>query len=203
MISFEGIDGVGKTTQVKRIMQELTYRGYKVATFREPGGTAISEKIRGLLLDVQNGSMAPVTEALLYAAARAQLVQEVLIPWLEQGTIVIADRFIDSTIAYQGYGRGLDINALTALNRMASGGLEPVITILLDMDAGQALQRRYDGAADRLEIEGSHFLERVRQGYLQIADQSSRFRVIDGNQESDRITREILQTIAPVVEGLV
>lgn len=202
LISFEGIDGVGKTTQLKRLTIYLQQAGYEVVTLREPGGTVISEKIRELLLDARNEGMNSVAEALLYSAARAQLVQETLNPLLDKGTIILADRFIDSTIAYQGYGRGLDINALHGLNRLATGGLDPDLTILLDLEASSAKERQAGGVPDRLEKEGLQFQQRVREGYLQLARECPRIVVINAAVELESVSENITSAVVAYLKGL-
>lgn len=200
LISFEGIDGVGKTTQIKALLSNLEARGYQVSTLREPGGTDISEDIRDLLLDSRN-QINPMTEALLYAAARAQLVQDVVKPLLARGTIVLADRFIDSTIAYQGYGRGLNVDDLAQLNNLATGGLEPDLTVLLDMSAALASGRGPASLFDRIEKEGLDFQNRVRQGYLEIARALPRFEVVDGNLPAEQITAIIIDIVTRFLKG--
>lgn len=167
LITLEGIDGSGKTTLIKHLQQ--TWQDYPLIMLREPGGTLISEKIRGLLLDVENDRITPQTEAFLYAAARSQVVETLIRPSLQAGKLVLADRYLDSTIAYQGYGRGLDLEFLHTLNRLCTGGLIPHATLLLDIDPQLGRLRRGKGAADRLEKEGYGFQVRVRQGYLQLA----------------------------------
>ncbi|MGI5921707.1 MAG: dTMP kinase [Syntrophomonadaceae bacterium] len=168
-ISLEGIDGSGKTTLSLALLNYIKNQGLEVVNIREPGGTAISEQIRDLLLDVRNEGILPRTEALLYAAARSQVVEEVIRPALAQGKIVLADRFLDSTVAYQGFGRGLDVEFLTRLNELCTGGLFPDLTLLLDVDPAQGQQRRYKDIPDRLEKEGIEFQRRVREGYLYLA----------------------------------
>lgn len=191
LISFEGIDGAGKTTQLVTLRAWLEERGMEVVTLREPGGTAVSESIRTLLLDVRN-HIDPMAEALLYAAARAQLVSEMIRPALDRGVVVLADRFIDSTIAYQGYGRGLDLTALEQLNRLAARGLEPDLTILLDIPATKAFDRRQGTTPDRLESEGLEFQSRVRDGYLILSRQQERIRVVDGTLPTVEVSREVI-----------
>jgi len=200
LISFEGIDGAGKTTQIKALKLELMAKGYKVSTLREPGGTEISERIRELLLDSSN-RINPVAEALLYAAARAQLVQDVVRPLLNEGAIVLADRFIDSTIAYQGYGRGLDIEGLHRLNHLATGGLEPDLTILLDIPVDVSSSRRQGMHSDRIESEGLAFQDLVRQGYLEMASKLPRFRVIDGSLPEESISAIIIDIVVKFLKG--
>lgn len=201
LISIEGIDGAGKTTQVKLLSQELKGLGYEVFTLREPGGTMISERIREILLDARNLKLSPMAEALLYEAARAQLVDEVLKPLLRQGKIVLADRFTDSTIAYQGYGRGLDIESLSRLNHMATGGIEPQLTVVLDLDPVEGRRRLMNKGLDRLEQEGLEFQGRVRQGYISLAQKGNRYRVVDGARGEDEVFQEILCIVLDFLKG--
>ncbi|MGE5370350.1 MAG: dTMP kinase [Solirubrobacterales bacterium] len=187
LITFEGIDGVGKTTQMQRLSAELLRHGVDVLALREPGGNEVSERIREVLLDTRNHGILPVTEAFLYASARAQLVAQVLKPALDAGKVVLMDRFVDSTIAYQGYGRGLSIAFLNELNSLATGGLTPDLTILLDMDPAAAVRRSEGTVPDRIEREGVLFLERVRTGYLELAKSNARFRQIDAAEDADAV----------------
>ncbi len=168
-IAFEGIDGVGKTTQIELLRRVLAASGCRVLVTREPGGTRIGEAIRAMLLDPAYREMTRETEALLYVAARAQFVSEVVRPALEAGQIVLSDRYTDSTLAYQGYGRGLDLTRLRQMNHLATGGLQPVLTVLLDLPVDAALTRCAGHEADRLEQETQEFYQRVRQGYLELA----------------------------------
>ncbi|MGE5404727.1 MAG: dTMP kinase [Candidatus Saccharibacteria bacterium] len=202
LITFEGIDGAGKTTQWNKLATYLKGWGYPVETIREPGGNAVSEKIRDLLLDVHNEGIRPMTEAFLYAAARAQLVEEVLKPLLAKGTIVLADRFTDSTIAYQGYGRGMDIDLLGQLNRLATGGLKPDLTILLDLDVTEAVKRMQWNAPDRMESQGAAFRQKVREGYLALAAGNERIVVIDANQPEAEVSRQIYDKVVTFLKGL-
>ncbi len=158
---------------------------------REPGGNIISEKIRGLLLDAANQGITSRTEALLYAAARSQVVEEIINPALTAGKIVLADRYMDSTIAYQGYGRGLDINFLQELNQLCTGGLKPDLTLLLDLSSKEAELRRKQEIPDRLEKEGLAFQEKVRQGYLLLAEQEKeRIKVLDARREIENVLQQ-------------
>lgn len=194
-ISLEGIDGSGKTT-LKESLRAFIGREYTVIGLREPGGTAISEKIRDMLLDVRNDGIIDKTEALLYAAARSQLVEEVIRPALAEGKIIIADRYLDSTMAYQGYGRGLDLEFLEDLNRICTGGLKPDITILLDLDPGEGQKRRIKNVPDRLEQEGLDFQQRIREGYLIIqAREPERIKLLDARQAPETLLEEALQHI--------
>jgi dTMP kinase len=191
-ISLEGIDGSGKTSLAGHIKEQLTLRGHNVLTVREPGGTLISEKIRSMLLDVKNAGILPQTEALLYAAARSQVVQEIIRPGLERGEMVLADRYLDSTLAYQGYGRGLDLKYLTQLNQLCTGGLLPQLTLLLDVDPAKAAARRKKDIPDRLEKEGLEFQSKVRQGYLEIArQQPQRIKIIDAGKPLEQVIAQV------------
>lgn len=169
-VTIEGCEGVGKTTQVELLKKALAEKSGAMF-LREPGGTLISEKIRSVILDVNNKGMSPVCEVLLYSASRAQLVDEVIKPALERGVTVICDRFTDSTLAYQGYARGLGAETVEELGRIACGGLSPDLTIFLDLDPEAAFSRK-GGAdkGDRLEMEGLAFHRRVYEGYKRIAE---------------------------------
>lgn len=191
-ISLEGIDGAGKTSLKDHLVNYL--KDAKVVCVREPGGTDISEKIRSLLLDVKNAGILPKTEAMLYASARSQLVEEVINPALEAGNIVIADRYIDSTIAYQGYARGLDIRFLQELNDLCTSGLKPDLTLLLDLDPIVAQQRKQKEELDRLEKEGLLFQQRVREGYLDIAkNDPQRVKVLDASLPIEEVAENAIR----------
>jgi len=181
LVTFEGIDGCGKSTQVTALKDSLEEKGTKVIVIREPGATPIGEKIRSILLDKANFVMSSETEVLLYEAARAQIVQEVIRPALFAGNVVICDRFYDSSVAYQGYARGLALESIDSLNRFATGGLEPDLTFLLDLPAQAAWERMNirEGSHDRLEIEGLGFMEKVRAGYLELAGKHARIIKLD------------------------
>lgn len=194
-ITFEGPEGGGKTTQIKKLAMHLQTIGQDVVLTREPGGTSISEAIRDILLDADNQAMDDRTELLLYAAARAQHVREVIIPALKSGKTVISDRFSDSTLAYQGYGRGLDIDLIFQLNNIATKGLEPDLTILLDIDVKAGLQRVQDIQLgfDRLEGEKIEFHEKVRHGFLTLAKQyTKRIKLISAEQKPEEIFKKIV-----------
>lgn len=170
--SLEGIDGSGKTTQLELLANALEAKGYKVVKFREPGGSIISEQIRSLLLDrTFKGKMDNTTELLLYNAARAQVISEVILPALQDGNIVLADRFAFSTLAYQGYGRNLSLKKVNELSAITCENCFPELTIILDIDAKQSKIRRSKraGAPDRLEAEADSFFTKVQEGYRQIA----------------------------------
>lgn len=196
-ISFEGGEGCGKTTVISYLMQRFDREGYEVTLKREPGGTDISEQIRQITHNVFNTTMHPRTEALLMAAARAQLAAEGYIPSLEAGHIVIADRYIDSTFAYQGYGRGLPLDDLQHMNRFSTGGLRPDRTFLFDLDPRIGYARRaLDGREDRIEMEQMDFFDRVRQGFLSLAAQEpERFVIIDATKPLKSVAEHIHKSI--------
>ena len=195
LINFEGIDGCGKSTQIHLLKQYLEERGKKVQVYREPGGTSIAEEIRSILLDSKY-EISAVSELLLFSAARAQLVQDKIIPALERGITVILDRFYDSTTAYQGYGRSvLPIDEIILLNKMASHGLVPEITFYLRISQELALQRRKERAQDRMEMAGNDFYSRVLKGYEMMAKKHPRFIVLDGAQPIESIAKQILSHI--------
>ena len=184
LITFEGTDGCGKTTQSKKLKNYLARKGYPVMLLREPGGEKIAERIRKILLDYKNSKVTPLTELLLYNASRAQLVQQVITPALKRGKIVICDRFYDSTLAYQGYGRNLNKKMINYLNKISTKGVVPNLTILIDLSPVIALKRKGKKkvAKDRLERENLNFHKRVRNGYLKIASlNKKRFRVVDAS----------------------
>jgi len=195
-ITFEGIDGSGKTTQIKMLENELKRVGKKYRIFREPGGTQLSEKIRKILLDRENIDLSPIAESLLFAAARTQLVEEEIKPSIAKGEFVICDRFIDSTIAYQGYGRRLDVKNLEELNRIATASIIPDITFILDMDPGKAMGRIEQETPDRMETIGVKFINKVREGYNLIAEQNpDRCVKINGDQRPEYVFKDIYRVI--------
>ena len=184
-ITFEGIDFSGKTTQAKLLVDALTQRGKAVVFLREPGGTVISERIRDILLDHHHEAMTWRAELFLFSAARTQLVEEVIRPALRKGSIVVCDRFVDSTTAYQGYGRGLPLADVEAINRVAVSGTIPDLTVLVDVEPREILNRlRLSGSsADRMESEKIEFFTRVRQGYHALsAAEPKRLFMVDGMQ---------------------
>ncbi len=200
-ITFEGVEGCGKTTQARMLAARLEERGSHVLVTREPGGAAISEQIRAILLDNKNGGMDAMAEALLYVASRAQFVAEVVRPALAAEIIVICDRYVDSTLAYQGYGRGLAIDTLRALNRIATGGLMPDRTFLLDLPVVEGITRkRKDGNLNRLDNAGDAFHERVRNGYHALAEaEPARWRVIDAGAAPSVVADAIWCALSPFV----
>lgn len=174
-ISLEGIEGTGKSTQTRLLAEDLGRLGHDVVRTLEPGGTPIGLKIRELLLSLESEGMTPLTELLLYNASRAQHLGEVILPALKRGAVVVTDRFSDSTLAYQGYGRGIDLALIDSLDRAATGGLRPDLTILLDIEVETGLMRnRKVNKRDRLELEDVRFHERVREGFLRIAEKEPR-----------------------------
>lgn len=202
LITFEGIEGSGKSTQARLLADALRAHGHDVLAVREPGGSAIAEKIRALLLDPANTAMTPLAELLLYEAARAQLVAEIIRPALDRGAIVVCDRFYDSTTAYQGVGRGLRNVDFTTLNRLATGGLVPDLTLLLDVPVDTGLHRAKAGTAgDRIEREPVEFHARVRQGFQTIAAaESVRVRLLDGLRPREELAAEIARLAAEAIE---
>jgi dTMP kinase len=195
-ISFEGIEGSGKSTQTKRLAGYFRSKGHKVIDTVEPGGTNIGQKIRELLLEPEN-HMEPLTELLLYYASRAQHVREVIYPAILDDRIVITDRFSDSTVAYQGYARGLDLKLLSRLNEIVNPDLKPFLTFMLDLDVEEGLKRnRKASKEDRFELETVEFHQRVRKGFLQIAsEEPERVKVIDASRNPDEISEEIIKII--------
>ena len=185
-LTFEGIDGCGKTTQAMMVYQYLKSHGYKVKLLREPGSTTTAEKIREILLD-KEALVAPVTELFLYEAARAELCYSEIRPLMASGYTVLCDRFYDSTTAYQGFGRKLDIRMVRSLNRVAVGDLKPDLTFLLDLDLRTA-QSRQTGQPDRLESQSKAFFTRVRAGFLELArKERQRIKVIDATLSVDDV----------------
>jgi len=201
-VSFEGIEGTGKTIQSKLLYEHFKKTGYTVILTEEPGGTRIGLKIREVLLSVENKGITPVTELLLYNASRAQHIKEVILPALNKGGIVITDRFSDSTVAYQGYGRGIDLKLIDSLERMVTEGLKPDITLLLDLDAEIGLLRNKGiNKTDRLELEDVEFHKRVRKGYLKIAAKElERIKSIDASGNIEEIQRKIIDTITSYIK---
>jgi len=201
-ITFEGIDGCGKTTQFRMLAQWLRDHGKDLVETVEPGGTEIGRQIRKILLDPASADMQPRTELLLYFASRAQNVDQVIRPALDSGRIVLCDRFTDSTLVYQGCGRGLDTNVVLDLDRIACRGLKPDVTLLIDIDAETSLMRakrrneRVGLAESRIDEEGAAFHERVRQGYLALAKaEPERIVVIDGAAGISEVGQRIREAL--------
>ena len=201
-VTFEGGEGCGKSTQVKRLAEHLRSKGVEVVLTREPGGTRLAELIRGLLKDEREDPPCDRSELLLFLAARAQLVRNVIVPALDSGKWVLSDRFSDSTFAYQGYGRGLPLDSLRLMNCFACEGLKPDLTLLLDVrpDVAAARMRRREAAtntsADRIELAGDDFHSRLRAGFLELAKaEPDRMKVIDANGSPDEVWAQILQNM--------
>ena len=195
-ITFEGIDGSGKTTQINLLEQKLIKEGISPLILREPGGTRLSERIRQILLDRKNINLSSVAESLLFVAARAQLVSDQIKPALEQGKYVICDRFIDSTVAYQGYGRRLNVEYLEQLNNYATDNIHPDITIILDINPEKAALRKQSDTPDRMEDIGIDFFLRVQKGYYEIANRhSKRCVIIDGTLSENKIFELVMKEV--------
>jgi dTMP kinase len=205
-ITFEGIDGAGKSTQLKLLAARLREQGRSVLETAEPGGTSIGTQIRRILLDTANVELSAMAELLLLLACRAQNVEEAILPALDQGLIVLCDRFTDSTIAYQGAGRGLPMETVLAIEKIACDGLTPHLTLYLDIDVGTALERAHarnredDAPATRIEEQTAEFHTRVRDAYLDLAaTQTERIRLVDGSgpreQVADRIWDLVSRTL--------
>ncbi|QEM68410.1 dTMP kinase [Geobacter sp. FeAm09] len=209
-ITFEGIEGCGKTTQIRLLAERLKAAGRHVTLTREPGGCAIADQIRSILLDAGNRAMLPHAELLLYAAARAQHVGEVVKPALDGGNVVLCDRFTDATIAYQSSGRGIDRGTVDTLNSLACGGVRPDLTVLIDCDPAQGLERarrRIEASSgpreERFELEALAFHQRVRDGYLALAaGEPHRFLIVDGSGSVERIAAAITPQVSSRLEEL-
>ncbi len=197
-ITLEGPEGSGKSSQLPALADFLRSRGYTVLTTREPGGTSIGDQVRQVLTRMENQGMSPRSETLLFCAARAQLVDQVIRPALARGEVVISDRYADSTLAYQGYGHGNDLAVLRQLLHFATGGLWPDLTLLLDVDSAVGLERRRSsgGEWNRLDDYALSFHQRVRQGYLDLArSQPERWVVVDAAQPMDAVQQALRQVI--------
>lgn len=204
-ISFEGTEGAGKTTQINYVANELTALGYKVLKTYEPGGTSISEAIRKILLDTNNTLMEPITELLLYNAARRQHLIEKILPAIKDNIIVLTDRFSDSTLAYQGYGRGIDMEVILELDRIATMGIRPDITFLIDIEDPSIGLNRNIGIkkTDRFELEEIEFHKKVRDGFRQIAaKEPERFVILDGNLPQETLSKQIITKIMIRLKGI-
>lgn len=209
-ITFEGVEGCGKTTQIRLLSEFLSRRGMHTVLTREPGGCPIADKIRTILLDAENRALSPLAELMLYAAARAQHVTEVISPALKAGKIVLCDRFCDATLAYQSFGRGIDRAVIDTLNLYACQGVSPNLTVLVDCDPQTGLERarrRIEATSgpreERFELEELAFHQRVRAGYRQLAaDQPDRFLVIDGAGSIEDIFAGISRQVLPRIPEL-
>ncbi len=200
-ITFEGIEGCGKSTQAKRLYEYLQKHNYPVLLTREPGGPAISEQIRDILLKVENVSMLPETEMLLYMASRSQHTGEWILPALEEGKIVISDRYYDSTIAYQGAARDIDLQIINIIRKYATYGLEPDLTVLLDIPVEISQERIKEKKLDRIELESESFHRKVRDGFLRIANEEKhRYYIIDGKLGFEEIEELIVKKIKEMLK---
>ncbi len=204
-ITFEGVEGAGKTTQIELLKSELDRRGIEYIVTREPGGTAIGEKIRGVLLDPENKEMNYMTELLLYYASRAQHLYEKINRAKESGKVVICDRYSDSTMAYQGYGRGIDKQLIETLNAVVERGNKPDITFIIDADPEVTLvraKRKSGNVGDRLEQESLEFHKRVREGFIAAAEREpKRVAVIDGRKSIEEINSDIIARLFEKLGG--
>lgn len=204
-ITFEGPEGSGKTTQIKLLADALMAQGLDIVLTREPGGTAIGDAIRSILLDLKSAEMRAKTETFLFNAARAQLVGQVIQPALEQGQTVLCDRYADSTLAYQGYGRQQELGELRAMCDYATGGLVPDLTIYLDVDAQKGLDRKAAGDGEewnRMEAQSLDFHRAVRQGFLALAaNEPSRWLIIDASQEVQTVKAEAWRRVSFLLEN--
>jgi dTMP kinase len=206
-ITFEGIEGCGKSTQAKRLVNRLRELAVPLVFTLEPGGTTVGQKIRLILLDSRNQHLSPLAELLLYAADRAQHVKEIIKPALEQGKWVLCDRFFDATTVYQGYARGLDMKLIVTLNEKASPGIRPDITFLIDCAVEVGLERalkrnkiQFQEGQDRFEREKKDFHETVREGYLHMAmEDPERFVVVDGTLKEDELEEIIFKHVEPFI----
>lgn len=208
-ITFEGLDGAGKSTQMELLARRLRESGRDVLVTAEPGGTPIGEQIRRILLDRANAGLSPVAELLLYFASRAQNVEEAILPALEHGRIVLSDRFTDSTLVYQGFGRGLGEEAVKTLESIACRGLKPDLTIYLDIDLetslarARARNRAVEGERSvetRMDEQSAEFYRKVRAGYETLARREpERFRVIDGRRAPESVAADVWRAVAPIL----
>ncbi|MHB8086916.1 MAG: dTMP kinase [Anaerolineaceae bacterium] len=204
-ITLEGPEGSGKSMQICELADFVRQRGFEVFTTREPGGTFIGDQIREVIMRMDNTMMHPNTEILLFCAARAQIVTEVIRPNLEKGMVVISDRYGDSTLAYQGYGHGLDRKILKEILKFATGGLQPDLTLLLDVDVDEGLNRKIKGGSEwnRLDAQKVEFHRRVRNGYLEMAkEEPERWRVINASFDPQKVQNDIREVISAKLESV-
>ncbi len=203
-VTFEGIEGCGKTSQITMLGEHLIKKGYSVLMTREPGGTPVGESVREILLHAGNSSMRSLTELFLLEAVRHQHVDEVIVPSLQDGKVVLCDRFSDATTAYQGFGRGIDREMIELINHWSTGGLKPNLTILLDCPVEEGIDRSLDRlrkegkleGESRFEKEGLEFHTRVREGYLEIAgEEPDRFRLLSATPPPEKIHKEVVEIV--------
>lgn len=202
LITFEGLDYSGKSTQIKLLANRLRSTRHEVRVVREPGGTPVGERIRAILLDAQSTGMTPVGEFLLFSASRAQLVESVIKPELAAGKVVICDRFYDSSTAYQGFGRGIPLDAICTVNALATDCLIPDLTFFIDIpldEVERRIRERREGK-DRIESSGRAFYERVRAGYLHLAGEEKRFHVLDGMKSIEEIHTAVWKAVEALLE---
>jgi dTMP kinase len=201
-ISLEGIEGTGKTTQARLLSERFVEKGYEVVLTQEPGGTVIGNKIREILLQIEHGEMSYMTELLLYNAARAQHLSEKILPALNKGKIVITDRFTDSTVAYQGYGRGIAMQLIMSINNIATEGMKPHLTILFDLDIETGLKRNKGiNKVDRLELEDIEFHKKVREGYLKIAEaEIERIKIVNASLPLKDVSEKVWEIVRWLLE---
>ena len=202
-ITLEGPEGSGKSTQIKRLAKRLESMGFPVITTREPGGTPIGDQIRQVLVRMENKELHPRIEILLFLAARAQLVEQLIKPALQDGKIILCDRYGDSTLAYQGYGHGLDLEKLRQMLDFATDHLKPDLTILLDLDVKLGLMRKKaEDEWNRLDAYEVLFHERVREGYLNLArEEPNRWRIVDASQGIDAVQEDLLRIILDALKN--
>ncbi|MCH2538758.1 MAG: dTMP kinase [Anaerolineales bacterium] len=204
-VTLEGTEGSGKTTQCQMLRQHLVEKGHDVLLTREPGGTKIGQQVREVLFDQRNHDMTPEAEFLLFSASRAQLVRDVIKPHLTKGGVVVCDRYFDSSLAYQGYGHGLGHDVLREVTRIATGGLRPNLTLLLDLPPEEGLRRRrrQRDQWNRLDAHQLSFHSRVRQGFLELArDEPDRWEVIDASQSTEHIFRSVRELVEELQSSL-
>jgi dTMP kinase len=199
LIAFEGVEGAGKSTQLELLRQTLEKAGHRVVSTREPGGTTVGEQIRSILLD-RGSTLDPRAEALLFAAARAQLVEQVIRPALERGETVLCDRYLHSSLAYQGVARGLGVEPVAAVNAFATGGLLPDLVVLLAVDPAEGLDR-VRGALDRIEDQDLEFHQQVERGFMELAAADpGRFLVVDGGRPAEQVAAEVRAAVLAILE---
>lgn len=200
-VTLEGPEGAGKTTQLKQLSKQLDILGIDHIVTRDPGGTPLGRQIRRILLNPEN-PVNPMTELLLYQADRAQHVGEVIMPALKEGKLVLCDRYTDSTMAYQGYARGIDFGVIEDLNQVATGGLRPELTILFDLESSEGLSRLHPGGHDRLEREAIEFHHKVRDGYHQLAKKEpERWKTIDASKPMTTVQTELRKVLTEQLSG--
>ena len=200
LIVFEGLDGSGTTTQSHYLTQYLEEKGHSVTEVEEPGGTELGRKVRDLLLQDRGIRIEPLSELLLYEVSRAQLVREKIIPRLEAGEVIISDRFAISSVAYQGYGRGIPVDQVKTLNGIALDGVEPDVTFFLDIDLEERNRRTHGKKPDRIEKEAEDFYRKVRQGYLQEIRSAGNTVIIDGSKLKKDVKREVISELTKMID---